>query len=213
MMLAAEREQVVTVCRALLEQHLVVGTAGNVSVRVGDVIAISPSGVDYRVMRPEHVVVVDLTGQVLEGSLKPSSELPLHLAVYRAFAHNAIVHTHAVSSTALSTVVDEIPLSHYYSALFGGAVRVAPYATFGSEELASNVRAALHDRTAALMSNHGAISVGGTLTAAFEQLPYLEYVCELHLKALATGRDIKVLDPAEIENVKQLLVGYGQQAD
>lgn len=213
MMLAAEREQIVSACRALLDQQLVVGTAGNVSVRVGDSIAISPSGVDYRVMRPEHVVVVALDGSVIEGSLKPSSELPLHLAIYQSFAHNAIVHTHAVSSTALSTVVEEIPLSHYYSALFGGAVRVAPYATFGSEQLAVNVRAALQDRTAALMSNHGAVSVGSTLKAAFEQLPYLEYVCELHLKALATGRDIKVLDVAEIEHVKELLTGYGQQAD
>lgn len=213
MMLAAEREEIVQACRALLDQQLVVGTAGNVSVRVGNAIAISPSGVDYRVMRAEHVVVVDLEGRVREGSLKPSSELPLHLAIYQAFAHQAIVHTHAVSSTALSTVVDEIPLSHYYSALFGGAVRVAPYATFGSEQLASNVRAALQDRTAALMSNHGAVSVAATLTKALEQLPYLEYVCELHLKALATGREIKLLDAAEIEHVRSMLGGYGQQAD
>jgi len=83
-------------------------------------------------MTAEHVVVVDMEGNVVDGSLKPSSEMPLHLGIYSESDHVAIVHTHAVASTALSTVVDEVPTSHYYSALFGGAIRVAPYAPFGS---------------------------------------------------------------------------------
>ncbi|MEN9711528.1 MAG: hypothetical protein RL441_1520 [Actinomycetota bacterium] len=213
MMYAAEREAVVDVCHALLDQKLVVGTAGNVSVRIGDHVVISPSGVDYRKMRAEHVVVVDIDGNVVEGSLKPSSELPLHLAVYTTSAHQAIVHTHAVASTALSVVVDEIPLSHYYSAMFGGPVRVAAYATYGSEQLALNVQAALVNRTAALMANHGAVSVAATLAKALDQLPYLEYICELQLTAMSTGRDIKLLGADEIERVANMLGSYGQKTD
>ncbi len=213
MMYAAEREAVVDVCHALLDQKLVVGTAGNVSVRIGDHVVISPSGVDYRKMRAEHVVVVDIDGNVVEGSLKPSSELPLHLAVYTTSAHQAIVHTHAVASTALSVVVDEIPLSHYYSAMFGGPVRVAAYATYGSEQLALNVQAALVGRTAALMANHGAVSVAATLAKALNQLPYLEYICELQLTAMSTGRDIKLLSTDEIEHVASMLGSYGQKTD
>lgn len=213
MMYAAEREAVVDGCHALLDQKLVVGTAGNVSVRIGDHVVISPSGVDYRKMRAEHVVVVDIDGKVVEGSLKPSSELPLHLAVYTTSAHQAIVHTHAVASTALSVVVDEIPLSHYYSAMFGGPVRVAAYATYGSEQLALNVQAALVDRTAALMANHGAVSVAATLAKALDQLPYLEYICELQLTAMSTGRDIKLLGADEIERVANMLGSYGQKTD
>jgi L-fuculose-phosphate aldolase len=197
----------------LLDQKLVVGTAGNVSVRIGDHVVISPSGVDYRKMRAEHVVVVDIDGNVVEGSLKPSSELPLHLAVYTTSAHQAIVHTHAVASTALSVVVDEIPLSHYYSAMFGGPVRVAAYATYGSEQLALNVQAALVNRTAALMANHGAVSVAATLAKALDQLPYLEYICELQLTAMSTGRDIKLLGADEIERVANMLGSYGQKTD
>lgn len=209
----AERTAVVEVCRRLLDEKLVVGTAGNVSVRVGDVVLISPSGVDYRAIRPEHVVAVDLEGNSLEAGLKPSSELPLHLAVYHSSNHEAIVHTHAVASSALSAVVDEVPTTHYYSAIFGGPVRVAPYATFGSPELAENVRIALIDRTAALMSNHGAVSVGPTLDKALDQLPYLEYICEIELRAMATGRDIKRVTSSQIDEVIQLLAGYGQKTD
>ena len=209
----AERTAVVETCQRLLDEKLVVGTAGNVSVRVGDVVLISPSGVDYRAIRPEHVVAVDLEGNSLEAGLKPSSELPLHLAVYHSSHHQAIVHTHAVASSSLSAVVDEVPTTHYYSAMFGGAVRVAPYATFGSPELAENVRIALVDRTAALMSNHGAVSVGPTLDKALDQLPYLEYICEIELRAMATGRDIKRVTSSQIDEVIQLLAGYGQKTD
>jgi len=107
-------------------------------------------------------------------------------------------------------IVDEIPTSHYYTALFGGPVRVAPYATYGSDELAVHVQAALVDRTAALMSNHGAVSVGATLGKAMDQLAYLEYVCEVQLKALATGLAIKTLSNEEIKKVVGMLGGYGQ---
>ena len=126
MLLEAERQSVIETCQLMLREHLVVGTAGNVSVRVDNLVAISPSGVDYPTMSAADVVVVDLDGVTVEGVLKPSSELPLHLSVYRATDAGAITHNHAPASTALGLVVDSVPTSHYYSALFGGQIRVGP---------------------------------------------------------------------------------------
>jgi L-fuculose-phosphate aldolase len=205
------RQQVADACRHLSRNGLVVGTAGNVSVRVGDHVVISPSGVDYERMRAQDVGVHDLAGDPVEAELAPSSELPLHLAVYAAADHRVVVHTHAVASTALSVLVDEVPASHYYTALFGGGVRVAPYATFGTEQLARNVTAALQDRSAALMGNHGAVLVGADLAKVLGQVAYLEYVCDVQLRVLSTGLPPRLLDRAEIARVREGLAGYGQQ--
>jgi L-fuculose-phosphate aldolase len=211
MLLATERAAVVQACRRLRRDGLVVGTAGNVSVRAGELIAVSPSGLDYDVLTPELVGVVLPDGSPVQAVLAPTSELPLHLAVYAAGQAAAIVHTHGVASTALSTVLDEIPASHYYSALYGGTVRVAPYATYGSAELAARVAAALTGRSAALLSNHGAVTTGASLPQAVERAAYLEWICEVHLRALSTGLPIKLLQPTEIDRVARLLAGYGQR--
>jgi L-fuculose-phosphate aldolase len=207
----AEREQVVQACRLLRRERLVVGTAGNVSVRVRDHVVISPSGVDYERMTAADVGVHDLAGGVVQAELAPSSELPLHLASYAAYDHRAVVHTHSVASTAWSALADTVPASHYYTALFGGEVRVAPYATFGSAELAHNVTTALRDRTAALMGNHGAILVGSDLTKVLAQVEYLEYLCEVQLRVTSSGLPPRLLDPEEIERVRIALSGYGQE--
>ncbi len=209
--LEAERTQVVEACRYLSRSGLVVGTAGNVSVRVDDVVAISPSGVDYEAMSPADVGIHDLDGRAVDAVLEPSSELALHLAVYRSYEHTAVVHTHGPASTALSVVVDEVAASHYYSALFGGVVRVAPYATFGTDRLAENVTTALRNRTAALMGNHGAVLVGAALPKVLGLVPYLEYVCDVQLRAMASGAPVRVLDDAELAEVGRRLAGYGQQ--
>jgi L-fuculose-phosphate aldolase len=199
-------------CRSLRREGLVVGTAGNVSVRVGDLVAVSPSGLDYDDMTPELISVHTLDGTPVHAPLQPSSELPLHLQVYARTSATAIVHTHAPASTALSCVVDEVPASHYYTAMFGGPLRVAPYATFGSAELAANVAAALEGRTAALMGNHGAVVAAGTLADALRLAQYLEYVCDLHLRALSTGLPVRTLPAAEITRVARMLDDYGQTA-
>lgn len=214
MLLEKERAEVVRVCQEMQRQGLVVGTAGNVSARVGDQVVISPSGMEYAEMRPEDVGVHDLDGNAIEARYKPSSELPLHLAVYRATNIGAITHNHAPASTALSTVVDEVPATHYYSGMFGGPIRVAPYATFGTDELAENVAKALEGRSGALMANHGALTTGPTLGKAFTLLPYLEYVCEVQLRAMAAsavpGTTIKVLSPELLDEAGAGLRGYGQ---
>jgi L-fuculose-phosphate aldolase len=213
MLLEEARTGVVWACRRLRDRGLIVGTAGNVSVRAGDLVAVSPSGLDYDELTAELVGVHRVAdGEPVEAPLRPSSELPLHLAAYRESDTGAVVHTHAPASTALSMVEYEVPASHYYLAMFGGRVRVAPYATFGSEELARNVARALAGRRAALLSNHGAVCVADTVRAAVDLAGYLEYVCDAHLRAVSTGLPVRTLPDRELRRVAERLRGYGQSA-
>jgi len=215
MLLERERAQIVQVCEKLSAAGLVVGTAGNVSVRAGDLVAVTPSGVDYAELSAADIGVHRLDGTPVEAPLAPTSELPLHLAVYRAHAGPgaavaAQVHTHSVAATAVSTLADELPAIHYYVAMFGGAVRVAPYATYGTEELARNVVEALRGRTAALMGSHGAMAIGPDLKSAYDRSVYLEWLADVYLRAAATGAP-RLLPPTEIEAVAVKLAGYGQR--
>ncbi|MBM9433595.1 class II aldolase/adducin family protein [Flaviflexus equikiangi] len=211
MLYEKERQEVVDTCLFMVKENLVVGTAGNVSIRIGDHVVISPSGVDYETMTAEDVVVYDMAGNHVEGRLKPSSELPLHIAVYENTDAAAVTHNHAVSSTALGLIVDEIPPSHYYSAMFGGIIRVAPYAEFGTDALAENVARALDGRSGALMKNHGAITIGPSLSKAVNLLPILEYVCEIQLKVMATREPIALLSDEQIESAVAGMANYGKQ--
>jgi L-fuculose-phosphate aldolase len=217
MLLEREREEIVRACRKLSAAGLVVGTAGNVSVLSGDLVAVTPSGVDYAELAAGDVGVHRLDGTPVEARLAPTSELPLHLAVYGAYAGAgagagpaAIVHTHSVAATAVSTLADEVPAIHYYVAMFGGAVRVAPYATYGTDELASNAVHALRGRTACLLGSHGAVTTGPDLTTAYDRAVYLEWVCDVYLRAAAAGTP-RLLPPGEIEAVAAKLASYGQR--
>ena len=212
LMYEEHRQKIVDVCLFMQQTGLVVGTAGNVSVRVDDHVIISPSGVPYDQMTAADVCVHDLAGEVVDAKLKPSSELPLHLTVYETTDAQAITHNHAPASTAMGLVVDEIPGSHYYSAMFGGLVRAAPYATFGTDELAHNVAEALKDRSGALMSNHGALTIGPNLDKALGLLQYLEYICEIQLRAMSTGLPVKELSPELMEIAREGFTGYGQSS-
>ncbi|AFV90921.1 MAG: class II aldolase/adducin family protein [Acidipropionibacterium acidipropionici] len=208
MMLESERQSVVDACRFMQDKGLVVGTAGNVSIRVDDLVVISPSAVPYEELTAADVGVHRLDGTPVEARLKPSSELPLHLSVYHATDVGAITHNHAPASTAMGLVCDEVPCSHYYSAMFGGPIRVAPYAEFGTGDLARNVTDALADRKGALMSNHGAITTGPNLAKALDLLPYLEYICEVQLRAMWTGRPVKILSAEQMADAADGMSTY-----
>jgi L-fuculose-phosphate aldolase len=211
MLLPDAREAIVTTCQELSRAGLVVGTAGNVSVREGDLVAVTPSGVRYRDLTPELVGVHRLDGTAAEAPLEPTSELPLHLAIYLDRPDTgAIVHTHSAAATALSTLVEEVPAVHYYVAMFGGPVPVAPYALYGTQELARNVVRALRDRTGCLMGNHGAVTLGPDLAAAQDKCAYLEWLCDVYLRASAAGAP-RLLAPAQTAAAAVKLAGYGQQ--
>lgn len=202
----------VATARRSAAEGLVVGTSGNVSVRVGDLVLVTPSGVPYDRLGPEDTVAVDLEGSQVLGELKPTSELPLHLAAYRHTRASAVVHTHAVHATAVSTLVPELPVIHYMTAALGGPVRVAPYALYGTDELAGNMLAALEGRTGALLQNHGTVTLGGSLDQAYDRTAQLEWMCRLWLTASAVpGRTPALLSPAELAEVGEKLRGYGQR--
>jgi L-fuculose-phosphate aldolase len=209
MLLAPIRQGIVRACRELSAAGLVVGTAGNVSAREGDLVAVTPSGVDYADMSAGQVGVHRLDGTPVDAPLKPTSELPLHLAVYAATGAGAVVHTHSPAATAVSTLTEELPPIHYYVAMFGGTVRVAPYATYGTDELARNVVGALDCRTACLMGSHGAVTTGADLKTAHERAVYLEWLCDVYLRAASAGTP-RLLPPGEIEAVARKLASYGQ---
>ena len=185
--LARERTRVAAAARRLAADGLVVGTAGNVSERSEDLVAITPTGAALDLLEPDDISVVDLDGRQVDGELAPTSELYLHLGVYERYGAGAVVHTHAPMATALSCVLDELPVVHYQMLLLGGPVRVAHYATFGSLELAEATLDALEGRMAALMANHGAIAYGHDLDTAVEQSVLLEWACGVYWRASAVG--------------------------
>jgi len=209
-MLERERERVAEAARRLVTDGRVTGTAGNVSLRAGDLVAVTPTGARLDAIAPDEVAVVDLDGEQVDGELVPTSELGLHLGVYRRYDAGAVVHTHAPFATAVACVVDELPVVHYQMLALGGAVRVAPYATFGTPELAEATLEALDGRSVALMANHGAIAYGPGLDAAMHQSDLLEWACQLYWRAAAIGTP-RTLDASEqlafIEAVTRR--GYG----
>jgi L-fuculose-phosphate aldolase len=172
----------------LAAEGLVIGTSGNVSARAEELIAISPTGAVLADLEPEQVTVLNMDGRVVEGELAPTSELDLHLGVYRRYDAGAVVHTHAPMATALACVLGgELPCVHYQMLLLGGSVRVAPYATFGTPELAEATVEALEGKTAALMANHGAIAYADDLDGAVERSLLLEWACTVYWRARALG--------------------------
>jgi L-fuculose-phosphate aldolase len=188
MQLEAQREQVADASRRLAAAGLVLGTAGNVSARGDDdLVAITPTGAVLKTLEPEQVSVIDTDGNLVDGELEPTSELDLHLGVYRRYGAGAVVHTHAPWATAIGCVADELPCVHYGMLLLGGNVRVAPYRTFGTPELAEVVLDALDGHTAALMANHGAVNYAADVDAAVEAALLLEWACEVYWRAAALG--------------------------
>jgi L-fuculose-phosphate aldolase len=205
------RERVAAAGRRLAEAGLVLGTAGNVSERADELVAITPTGGVLETLTAEQIVVVDLDGRHVEGELVATSEVGLHLGVYRRYEAGAVVHTHAPLATALSCVLDELPVIHYHLLALGGSVRVAPYATFGSPELAEVTLDALSERRAALMANHGAIVYGPDLDSAVDGSLLLEWACGVYWHAASLGTP-RVLDAGQQSAVVHAVVerGYGE---
>jgi L-fuculose-phosphate aldolase len=210
-MLERERERVAAAARRLAADGLVLGTAGNVSERGGELVAITPTGAALKDLQADEITVVDLAGGHVHGSFAPTSELALHLGVYNRFAAGAVVHTHAPIGTALSCVLDELPVVHYEMLMLGGPVRVAPYATFGSPELAEVTLDALADRSAALMAGHGTIAHGPDLDAALARSQLLEWACTIYWRAAAIGTP-RALEESQQRAVVDAAVqrGYGK---
>jgi L-fuculose-phosphate aldolase len=207
------REDVAVAARRLAAEGLLLGTAGNVSARAGDRVAVTGTGVVLGACSARDVTVVNREGEVLEGELVPTSELDLHLEVYAATETGAVVHTHAPFATAIACVLDELPVLHYQQLLLGGTVRVAPYATFGTPQLAARACSALEGRQAALLANHGSVAIGGSLDKAVENALLLEWLAALHHRAAALGRPRVLTDEQQADVIHQALTrSYGTTA-
>jgi L-fuculose-phosphate aldolase len=210
----ALREHIIATCRRLGELGLNQGTSGNISVRVserpGDGFLLTPTSLDYEEMQPADLVHVMPDG-TCAGVRRPSSELPLHLAIMRERRDaRAIIHTHSLHATAVACLRRDIPALHYLIALFGGSdIRCADYATFGSGQLSSNVMLALTGRRAALMANHGLVVIGDSLTHALSLTVEAEQLAKLYLATLATGIPAVILGNEEIDTVARQFREYG----
>jgi L-fuculose-phosphate aldolase len=182
----ADREDLVAYARRMAPDDLAPGTSGNLSVRRGGLMAITPSGMPYEQMTPADICLVRTSGAALLSGPRPSTETPMHLAMYQASHAAAIVHTHS-PLVALSTVLDELPAIHYAMADLGGPVRVAPYVRFGTGQLAASAATALAGRSAVILRNHGALTCGPTLARAYERARTLEWLARVYWYARLAG--------------------------
>ena len=205
------RKSVIDACLRMRGEGLVVGTAGNVSVRVASGLLVTPSGIDYDAMRPEMLQVIPETGEPdMSGGMRPTSEWRFHQAVHAARPDlTAVVHAHPPFCTALAIQRRALPACHYMIAAFGGSdVPLVDYALFGSVALARGVAAAMRERSACLLANHGAIAAGETLEKALWRMSELELLARMFHLAEASGTPV-ILSEADIEETLVAFANYG----
>lgn len=202
---------ILAACRAMNASGLNQGTSGNVSMREGEGMLVTPSGVPYDDATPDMMVRVAADGAP-SGPLKPSSEWRMHLDIYRARPEaRAVVHVHSPYATALSCHRRNIPAFHYMVAVAGGAdIRCAHYATFGTQALSDAMLAALEGRSACLLANHGQIAFGPSLDKALWLAGEVETLARQYLIARGIGEPV-MLDDTEMARVLDLFASYGKQ--
>jgi L-fuculose-phosphate aldolase len=198
------REELAATCRALAGEGLVTATSGNLSCRTEDGVLISPTGAELGQLQASEIPLVDLDGTMIDGELEPSSEINLHLGIYRRYGAGGVVHTHAPMSAAVACVVDELPCVHYLMVDLGGSVPVAPYHCFGTEKLAEAVHDVIEGHTAALMANHGTLAFGDDLATAATRTRLLEWVSTLYWHAAAIGTPRTLTDAEQREVVSEI---------
>lgn len=208
------RAEMVAVGQRMSASGLSPGKSGNISVRVDGGMLITPTGIAYQDMKPADIVEVRLDGRVAPGQRVASSEWRVHLAVYKARPDaGAIVHTHSLNATALSCLHRGIPAFHYMVAEFGGEkVSCAPYATYGSEELARFAVKALGPRSACLLANHGSVALGESARQAYDRAAALEALAAQYARTLMIGRP-RILSGREMGRVIEKFKTYGKQTE
>jgi L-fuculose-phosphate aldolase len=210
----AARAALVAGARAVANGGLVVGTAGNLSMRTGERVLITPRGAHLEAVDPRTCVEIALADGAVadETQAQPSSESALHCAIYAATGAGAIVHTHSHYATVLSTLISELPAIHYAIHALGGPVRVARYETFGTDALAAAVTEAMEGRCAALMANHGAIVAGHDVQHAVGLAVTLEWLASVHYHAIVAGTPT-ILDESDIDAVREQVRALRRDAE
>ena len=206
------RKEIIKTGILLLEKGLVQGTGGNISCRTEEGFLITPSGMDYNGLTPEDIVMMDLSGEVLSGTRKPSIEKEMHMQILSSRKDvNAVIHTHSVYATAVACHREPLyPITDNQVAVFGGTVPIADYASIGTAKLADNVRLALADGNGVLLSNHGALCVGRTLKEALMRCEMLEVFARIYILAKAAGGGVILCDDQVKCESEDLKKRYGQ---
>ncbi len=203
---------IIAQCRTMNAAGLNLGTAGNISVRIGDKMLITPSAVPYDALKPPMIAAMPLAGEygAWAGPVKPSTEWRFHLDIMRARADvGAIAHFHPPYCSALAMLHKPILAAHYMIALFGGSiVRCVKYAPYGTKELADLVVEGLGDRHAVLLGNHGALTTGSTLAGAMRRAIELENLARMYYMAIAAGRPA-ILSDDEVMRTVERFKTYG----
>lgn len=208
-----QRNEIVLYGRKLITSRLTTGSGGNLSIinRRQGLVAVSPSGVEYFDMQPDDVVIVDLDGNVKEGRFAPSSELNAHLALYRQRDDIcSVLHTHSVYATTIACLNWELPAVHYLVGFAGTKVPLAPYATYGTRELAENICNTIGQGNAVLMANHGLITIAEDLKTAFVIAEEIELVARIFYQAKCAGEPV-ILSDEEMNSVIGKFQTYGQK--
>jgi len=206
-----KRQSIIDACLRMNALGINQGTSGNISLRHGDGMLITPTSVPYEGMTPEQMVFMRLDGTVEPGQ-RPSSEWRFHLDILNARPEiNAVVHAHSPYATTLAIMGREIPPVHYMIAAAGGdSIRCAPYATFGTEELSRHAVTALQDRLACLLAHHGMIAIGTSLERALWLAVEVETLARQYHGCLQLGTP-PLLPASEIEKVRAKMAGYGMK--
>ena len=204
-----KRQSIIDACRSMNALGINQGTSGNISLRHAGGLLITPTSVPYETMQPEQIVFMHIDGSH-DAAQRPSSEWRFHLDILNARPEvNAVVHAHPLYSTILAIMGLEIPPIHYMIACAGGdTIRVAPYATFGTQELSEHAVLALEDRLACLLEHHGMIAVGPSLSKAMWLAVEVETLARQYHGCLQIGTP-RLLPKEEIKNVLGRIAGYG----
>jgi L-fuculose-phosphate aldolase len=215
------RESKKTVLEAALkmsEKGLVTGTSGNISLRLTSqgnqqLMAITPSSRHYDTLDINDIPIIDFNGKIIDGKLAPSIETPMHTGIYKARKDvNAIIHTHSVFASAAAVAGLNIPvILEEQAMLLGGGIKLAGYASSGTPEMAANTLAALGNRNAVLLANHGAVGTGRTMQDAFTACELIEKTARVYLLALATGKVNKL--PEKARKIQEELFEKNQNED
>lgn len=213
MLMQDERKAIIAYGKKLVEDGHTRGTSGNISVfdREQKLMAITPSGIDFFELSDEDIVILDMDGQVVEGNRKPSSEWYMHLIQYQNRDDiNAVIHGHTIYGTVLSCLRETLPASHYMIAVAGRDVRVAEYATFGTEALAQNALKGMANRKAVFLANHGILAGESDLAKAYSVVEEVEYCAKLYCIAKSIGEPV-ILSDEEMTLMAEKFKTYGQQ--
>lgn len=209
------KEEIVQYGKLLVEKGLVTGSGGNISVCLRDeeLMLITPSGMDYHKLVPEDIVVMDLKGNMVQGSRKPSVEKNLHRAIYLARKDvNAVVHTHSIYATTIAATRQDLPMVlGPVGVVFGGSIKTAKYAGIGTRELAENVVDALGTKPAVLLANHGMVGVGSDLAVAFHMCELTEVCAQTYIFAKIAGEPVVLSEELLREEKAGLDKEYGQK--